>query len=484
VAKRDRFGKTFMSKSNVLILCSDEHARSALGCQGHPVVKTPTLDALAARGTRFAKAYTPSPICIPARASLATGLLVHETRCWSSAEPYHGQIESWMHRLRARGHPVTSIGKLHFRSGGDDHGFDEEIEPMYLANDGIGWPQGLLRDPMPAYDEVTQLAAEAGPGESSYTEYDRRVTARARDWLRAAPRTSDRPWALFVSFISPHYPLTAPRAFFDLYEGLEIPEPVGATPAHPVLREMIRFWDYDRHFDVDTRRLARRCYYGLCSFLDHNIRQVLQALEDSGQAGETTVISISDHGEMLGNHGMWTKSVMYEESVGIPLIMTGPGIGIGVNHTPVSLTDIAATVETAVGSVPPPANGDWAGRPLQTFIDEPEPDRAILSEYHDGGSPTGIFMLRAGRWKLVLYAGGHPAQLFDLETDPDELLDLGASPGHGNIRRGMDAALHRILDPESVNAQAFADQSRMVENLGGRERILATPSFGHTPLET
>ena len=473
-----------MSNSNVLILCSDEHARSALGCYGHPIVKTPTLDALAARGTRFTRAYTPSPICIPARASLATGLPVHETRCWSSAEPYHGQIESWMHRLRARGHPVTSIGKLHFRSGDDDHGFEEEIEPMYLPNNGIGWPQGLLRDPMPAYDEVTQLAAEIGPGESSYTEYDRRVTEKARDWLGHAPRINDRPWVLFVSFVSPHYPLIAPQAFFDRYEGADIPDPVGVPPEHPVLREMARFWDYDRYFNAETRRLARRCYYGLCSFLDDNIRQVLEALEDSGQSRDTTVLSISDHGEMLGNHGFWTKSLMYEDSVGIPLIMAGPGIGVGINHTPVSLTDIAATVETAVGSVPRLPAGDCLGRPLQGFVGTPEPDRVILSEYHDGGSPTGIFMLRAGWWKYVLYAGGHPAQLFDLETDPDELQDLGTGPNHVHIREDLDARLREILDPESINARAFADQARMVARLGGRERILAMPSFGHTPMET
>jgi choline-sulfatase len=476
-----------MSNRNVLILCSDEHARSALGCHGHPVVKTPTLDALAARGTRFTRAYTPSPICIPARASLATGLHVHETGCWSSAEPYHGQIESWMHRLRARGHPVSSVGKLHFRSGGDDHGFDEEIEPMYLANNGIGWPQGLLREPMPAYDEVTQLASETGPGESIYTEYDRRVTDRASAWLRRAPRVPERPWVLFVSFISPHYPLTAPRAFFDLYDGLDIPDPFGVPPEHPVkhpvLREMARFWDYDRHFDAETRRLARRCYYGLCSFLDDNIRKVLSALGESGQGGETTVLSISDHGEMLGNHGFWTKSLMYEDSVGIPLIMAGPGIRAGTNETPVSLTDIAATVETAVGSVPRPPKENWAGRPLQAFVDKPEPSRVILSEYHDGGSPTGIFMLRSGRWKYVLYAGGHPPQLFDLETDPHELADLGSSAEHAKIRRDIQTTLHDILDPESVNAQAFADQARVLARLGGREAILALPSFGHTPME-
>ncbi|MDG2286183.1 MAG: sulfatase-like hydrolase/transferase [Alphaproteobacteria bacterium] len=472
-----------MPNSNVLVLCSDEHARSALGCYGHPVVKTPTLDALAARGARFTRAYTPSPICIPARASLATGLHVHETRCWSSAEPYHGQIESWMHRLRDRGHPVTSIGKLHFRSGDDDNGFDEEIEPMYLANDGLGWPQGLLRAPLPPYNEVTQLASEAGPGESSYTDYDRRVTAPARDWLRQAPNDPDRPWALFVSFVSPHYPLTAPLAFFDLYDNAPIPDPIGQTPDHPVLREMARFWDYDRHFDAATRRLARRCYYGLCSFLDDNIRQVLQALEDSGQSGETTIISISDHGEMLGNHGFWTKSVMYEDSAGIPLIMTGPGIKPRINHTPVSLTDIASTVEHAVGMRPVPARTSFSGRPLQSLLDAPEPDRPILSEYHDGGSPTGFYMLRRRNWKYVHYAGGHPPQLFDLDTDPDELRDLGTNPDATEIRDSLASKLREMLDPEAVNARAFADQARVLASLGGAEMVNAMPSFGHTPLD-
>jgi len=478
--------QTSMPRGNVLILCSDEHARSAAGCYGHPVAMTPTLDRLAARGVRFTRAYTPSPICIPARASLATGLHVHETRCWSSAEPYHGQIESWMHRVRARGHRVSSVGKLHFRSGADDHGFEEELEPMYLANDGEGWPQGLLRDPLPPYDEVTQLAAGVGIGESEYTQYDRRVTEKAAAWLKSAPRDGDRPWALFVSFISPHYPLTAPPEFHALYDGLEMPEPIDARPSHPVLREMAKFWDYDRHFTPEARLEARRCYYALCSFLDDNIRKVLLALEESGQAENTTILYISDHGEMLGNHGLWTKSVMYEDSVAIPMLMAGPAIKAGRNDTPVSLTDVAATVDVAMGAEPqfkPVTAGDgWQGRPLQAFIDRPEPDREILSEYHDGGSPTGFFMLRAGRWKYVSYAGAPTAQLFDLERDPDELEDLGESPAHKETRAMMDARLRAILDPEEVNETAFADQARVLERLGGREKVSAMPSFGHTPL--
>ena len=474
--------------TNFLILCSDEHARSALGCYGSPVVQTPTLDELAARGTRFTRATTPSPICISARASLATGLPVFEHRCWSSAEPYHGQVESYMHRLRAADHPVVSIGKLHFRSGQDDNGFSDEILPMYLANQGRGWPQGLVRDPLPVFAEAKEMAAEIGPGESDYTDYDRRITAEACGWLkRNADPARDKPWSLFVSFVSPHYPLVAPQRFFDLYDGLELPAPVApgdhGRSDHPVLREMRRFWNYDDYFDDETRVLGRRCYYGLCSFLDDNIRQVLEALEDSGQAERTTVLYITDHGEMLGNHGFWAKSVMYEDSVAIPLILAGPGIPSGANHSPVSLLDVAASAEQAAGLTPRPAAAPWRGRPLRDFIAAPEAGRLMLSEYHDGGSPTGLFMLRHENWKYVYYAGGHPPQLFDLSRDPQEIRDLGLDPEFEDVRTRLHRSLSSMLDPEAVNAQAFRDQAVLLERYGGAEAVLAMKSFNHTPLE-
>lgn len=476
-----------MHEKNVLILCSDEHARSALGCYGHPVVQTPTLDILAGLGTRFSRAYTPSPICISARACLATGAHVHENRCWSSAEPYRGQHESWMRRLRERGHATVSVGKLHFRSGNDDNGFSEEILPMYLANGGKGWPQGLIRNPLPGFAEAAELARDAGPGESTYTEYDRGIAAEACKWLKRYPsKIKNKRWALFVSFVSPHFPLTAPPKFFDLYAGRELPATIAAgpnrKPDHPVLREMARFWDYDSYFDDQSRDLGKRAYFGLCSFLDDNIRHVLEALEDSGAARDTVVIYLSDHGEMLGNHGFWAKSVMYEDSVAIPLIMSGRDLPVGVNHTPVSLTDIAATVEKIVGVERPRATEPWQGRPLHDFIDAPEAERFILSEYHDGGSPTGFFMIRQGPWKYVYYAGGHPCQLFNLETDPDELTDLGEDPAYEDARETMHDHLTSILDPDAVNAQAFADQAALLDSYGGVERVLAMPSFNHTPV--
>jgi choline-sulfatase len=469
---------------NLLILCSDEHARGAAGCYGHPIAQTPTLDALAAGGTRFTRAYTPSPICVSARACLAAGTPVFENRCWSSAQPFCGQSESWMRRLRDAGRTVASVGKLHFRSPEDDNGFCEEIIPMHLAGGGVGWPQALLREPPADYPEAAEFARNLGPGESDYTGYDRRITAEARRWIfkHGADKT---PWALFVSFVSPHYPLIAPPEFFGKYEGCEIaPPPPASPPSHPVLRRLRAFWNYDDYFaDDQARSLARRCYFALCSFLDDNIRQTLSALEESGAAADTVVAYISDHGEMLGARGFWAKSLMFEESVGIPMLLAGPGIPAGaVANTPVSLTDIAATAEAALGLAPRPAAAAWRSRPLWEFIRAPEPGRIAFSEYHDGGSPVGFFMLRRGRRKYVHYAGGHPPQLFDLESDPGEENDLAANPGHEKIIRDLRARLGQIADPEETHRRAMADQKSLLQSYGGARAVAAMKSFNYTPV--
>ena len=476
-----------MAGKNVLILMSDEHTRSVMGAYGNPLAHTPALDRLVSRGVRFDNAYTPSPICIPARASFATGTAVFEHRCWSSAEPYYGQQESWMHRLRDRGHEVTSIGKLHYRSAADDIGFTESLHPMYLANEGRGWPQGLQRRPMGEFADTSELARELGPGETSYTRYDRDITSTAIDWLGRHNQASTRPWVLYVSYICPHYPLSAPQQFFDLYRDIELPAAYDCDAStrlqHPVIDAMREFWDYADYFEPETERLGLQNYYGLCSFLDDNVAQVLNALEKSGQADNTQIIYTSDHGDLIGNHGIWGKSFMYEDSVGIPLSITGPGIAASVNQTTVSLTDLASTIELAVGAEVSQARFTWQGRPLQSFIESPEPGRAVISEYHDGGSPCGCYMLRKGPLKLVYFADGNPPLLFDLQRDPQELFNLADQPEQAESLQHMTQELYQILDPQAVNDLAFADQARMIESLGGMENILAMPGFNHTPLD-
>lgn len=476
-----------MNTSNVIILMSDEHTRSVMGAYGNPLVKTPTLDRLAASSVRFDNAYTPSPICIPARASFATGSQVFEHRCWSSAEPYYGQQQSWMHRLREQGHRVVAIGKQHYRSAADDTGFSEQILPMYLANHGRGWPQGLQRKPLAEFPDAAEMAAILGPGETSYTQYDRDITAAAIDWLERQPTSNDKPWVLFVSFICPHFPLSAPREFYDLYRDVELPGPYDCDRdrqlKHPVIDEMRRFWNYADYFEPETEIEGLRNYYGLCSFLDDNVRQVLSAMEAAGHADNTRIIYTSDHGDMTGNHGIWGKSYMYEDSVGIPLTFGGPGIDPAINTTPVSLTDLAATIDQAVTDGAVTVGQAWQSRPLQEFIEQPESERPLLSEYHDGGSPCGFYMLRQGPWKYIYFAEGHPALLFNIEADPRELHNLAEAAAQADIVTALHRQLLQILDPEEVNRQAFTDQAKKVAELGGLDAIRNMPSFNHTPLE-
>lgn len=472
-----------MRPHNVLILFSDEHRRDALGCAGHPLVQTDNLDRLAERGTRFTRAYTPSPICVPARAALATGRYVHATRCWSNAQAYHGEPRGWGHVLQDHDIRVDAIGKLHYRGSDSDNGFDREILPLYIR-DGVGWIKGLLRDHEAVLD-CSHYASDIGPGPSDYTDYDTGVTRAACEWLRdpalAAP---DRPWTLFVSWLRPHYPLRCPEPFYRLYP-LERMDRARFTARdvrndHPVTGTLRRNFDYDRWFTDETRQVARASYYGLCSFLDHQVGQVLAALEASGQADSTLVIYTSDHGDHNGDRGLWTKMTLYDESAGIPMILAGPGVPEGKTvSTLASLVDIHPTVLSALGI---PSGGDGtSGLPLQDLAAGRHADRVVLSEYHDGGAPVGMFMLRTPQWKYNVYPGYAP-ELFDMEADAWELDDLAPDSAHADVLADCERQLRLLVDPERENRRAFDDQAEMIGRLGGVEAILRSDEYDYTPV--
>jgi len=478
-----------MAPANQLIIMADEYMVGALGCAGHRVVKTPNLDRLAMRGVRFSNAYTPSPICVPARAAFQTGQYVHQIRHWDSAQPYDGTPKGWAHWLRASGHRVVSVGKLHYRSSDYDNGFDPEILPLHVLN-GQGWIPGILRrDPMPF--DASGFAGGVGRGGSSYSEYDRNIADAALRWINTdGSRADDKPWLMFVSFVSPHYPINAPDEFFDLYDDEQIDMPfcyrADERPKHPAVRRIIDCSGYDRHFkDEDHVRLARRAYYGLCSYIDHLLGEILVSLDENGLGDNTNIIFTSDHGEMLGNHGTWTKMVMYEDSAGIPMIMAGPDVPRGkVVDTPVSLVDIAPSIMQCAGQ-DIPDGFDLPGHSLYDIAAaDSDPDRTVFSEYHDGWSDTGAFMVRWGNWKYVHYEGYAAPQLFDLENDPEERHDLGEDPEFANVCKDGAGRLRAIVDPQQANSQAFADQESLINRLGGEDVIRNATGlyFDHTPL--
>ena len=206
-----------MTAYNVLFIMSDQHQQKAAGCYGHPFVKTPNMDALAARGTRFSTAYTNSPICVPARAVIATGRNVFESGYWDNVHAYDGRVKSWHHMLAENGLGVTSIGKLHFRDEQDPTGFEEQIVPLHIVN-GVGDLRAAVKRPMaPPYTRWRGLD-RLGPGESPYTQYDADITERTCAWIKArADRADKKPWVAFASLVCPHPPYSAPQEYYDLY---------------------------------------------------------------------------------------------------------------------------------------------------------------------------------------------------------------------------------------------------------------------------
>ncbi len=474
--------------ANLIYFQSDNHARSMLGCYGHPFVRTPTLDALAARGTRFDRAYCASPLCCPSRAAIATGRYPHQTGCWDNALVYRGQHESWMRRLRdAAGQDVVSFGKLHFRSTDDDNGFSEEIVPMHIL-DGVGGLVMLLRceNAEPARAGQWDLyAAESGIGMSNYQEFDHTVTERAIAWLEErARRKDDKPWSLFVSYPTTHPPFSVPERLWNLYrlEDMELPrqfEP-GERPEHPAVQHIRKVAAYGDMDEMMLRRVMAG-YCALVTHLDEQIGKVLAAAERLGLMANTRVIYTSDHGEAAGHHGLFGKSNFYEHSAGVPLIIAGPGIPEGqVSDQLASHVDLFPTIVEGAGLPPAEADADLLGISLWPALRGEERDRVLFGEYHAAYSRNASFMVREDRWKLI-YHVGMPPQLFDLEADPFELRDLVADGGGLEKAAELERKLREIVDPEAVDRRAKADQRQRVAEVGGAEYILKRGTFVYTP---
>ncbi len=471
-----------MNTSNLLVIMSDEHQARAMGCAGHPFVQTPNLDMLAARGTRFSSAYTPSPICVPARASFATGLYPHQTRMWDNAMPYDGSIRSWGHALQDKGVTVESIGKLHYRAEQDSAGFDVEHIPMMVAG-GVGMVWASVRkEDERILGPKRMLGDYIGPGSSKYTEYDTAVVSRTKEWINDHA-SDDQPWCLFVGLVAPHFPLVVPQEYFDLYPPESLPpvklHPKDGHPRHPWVEKQNAFMDSEAKFADEAERLAAMsAYYGLCSWLDHSIGQILGALDATGLLSNTTVVYTSDHGDNIGARGLWGKSNMYEESAAVPLIMAGPDVTAGICDTPVSLLDLSMTIASHFGAFLQAADGV---KDIPSVLKQPsDKERVVFSEYHAAGAVSGAFMLRKGRWKLIHYVG-FSNELFDLENDPEELENRATDPACAGILKELDAEIRKICDPGETDAQAFKDQAALINRHGGRKAALKIGAPGATP---
>jgi len=258
-------------------------------------------------------------------------------------------------------------------------------------------------------------------------------------------------------------------------------DPAERGPEHPYVAAIRECQVYDKGFDPVTLRRAIAAYFGLVSFIDHNVGRLLNALAETGLVENTRVLYSSDHGDNLGTRGLWGKSNMYEESAGVPMILAGPEVPAGfVCREPVSLVDVFPTAVAGAGIPAHPDDHDMPGDSLFDVVRGVAPRRTVFSEYHAAGAATGAFMIRKGPFKYVHYVG-MPPQLFDLAADPQETRDLARQAGYDGLVTDCERELRRVVDPEAADALAKADQRARIEAFGGREAIIARGSFGYSP---
>jgi len=442
------------------------------------------------RGTGFENAYCASPLCVPARASLATGRFPHQTGYWDSSMAYDGRFDSWMKRLREAGYESTGIGKMHFRSDSDDYGFDRLIDSMHIA-DGVGDLVSALRysGEEPLYQGLWKLwTSRYGAGDQDpYRQYDERIIEEAIGALRGSAGAGGKPWALSVHFIAAHAPFVVPQRFLDLYDPRDIPPPIrfveSERPVHPSITHLRNIVCHQADMPLEHVQRIRAHYFATVSYLDDLIGRLLTELDNLGLAETTRVIYTSDHGFSCGEHYIFGLFHLLEESLGVPLIMAGPGIpGDRVIDQAVSHVDLYPTILESCGMAGAGKDRDPGGKSLWPIITGETRDHGpVYAEYHATGTLSAGYVVRSGAMKLIYFVG-MPAQLFDLSIDPDESTDLAQDPRYLATLDKLLGALRNWVDPQATDREAKRAQKNLVEQHGGKEIVLADKAgFSYSP---
>ncbi|WP_210481239.1 choline-sulfatase [Naasia sp. SYSU D00948] len=455
-------------RPNILLILADQVVPFLTAPYGDPVARTPNLQHLAERGVRFDAAYTPAPLCAPARAALVAGRDASALGCFDNASILPSDVPTMGHYLTNQGYDTVLTGKMHFIGPDQLHGFRRRLttDVFPASLDWVPVPDEHGRFPAGGH---ARHYADPDPGVRTWTkfmDFDEETQHRALQYLRERGRTqAAEPFGMIVSFHHPHDPFHVPREYWDLYENVDIP--LSSWP-EGIAESVMDRWANEAHdtagfdlLDPDSRRRLRRAYYAALSYVDDKIGAMLDALRASGELERTVIVVTSDHGDMMTERGMVQKRTFYEWSSRVPLTLTFPDgayAGSAV-PTPVSLIDLLPTFLDLAG-VPEAGRAQLDGRSLLPVLEGGHDGNVpVFSEYHLEKVHAPCFMVRRGRWKYV-YVHGHDRQLFDLETDPDEWTDLSGRPEHADV----EAELHRLLlerfDPDALAAAGQASVRR------------------------
>ena len=453
-----------MTKPNILIIMVDQLNGTLFPDGPAGWLHAPNLKKLAAKSTRFANAYTASPLCAPARASFMSGQLPSRTGVYDNAAEFTSSIPTYAHHLRRAGYQTCLSGKMHFVGPDQMHGLEERLTTDIYPAD-FGWTPDYRKPGERIAWWYHNMGSVTGAGVAEITnqmEYDDEVAHFAKMKLYDLSRgADDRPWCLTVSFTHPHDPYVARKKYWDLYEDCAhlMPE-IGPIPYVDQDAHSQRILDAnDRdNFNItdDHIKRARRAYFANISYIDDKVGEILQTLEDTRQ--EATILFVSDHGDMLGERGLWFKMSFFEGASRVPLMICAPEMTAGLNTTPVSSIDILPTLCDLAG-VDMSEIMPWTdGQSIVSLGQGAERSEPVAMEYAAEGSYAPLVSLRYGKWKFNRCALD-PDQLFDLDADPHELTNLAEVAAHQGTRTQLRAKSEARWDLAAYDAAVRHSQA-------------------------
>ena len=425
----------------------------------------PNLKKLAARSTRFKNAYTASPLCAPGRAAFMSGQLPSATGVYDNAAEFPSSVPTYAHHLRRAGYHTCLSGKMHFVGPDQLHGFEERLTTDIYPAD-FGWTPDY-RKPGERIDWwYHNMGSVTGAGVAEITnqmEYDDAVAFEATRKIYDLSRgLDDRPWCMTVSFTHPHDPYVARKKYWDLYNDCDhlLPEvsDLGYDAQDPHSKRIFDANDW-RSFDIteDHIKRSRQAYFANISYLDDKIGEILQTLEDTRQ--EAIIVFVSDHGDMLGERGLWFKMSFFEGSSRVPMMIAAPQMEPGLHETPVSNIDVCPTLCDLAG-VSMDEVMEWTtGQSLVPMGQGVERTEPVAMEYAAEGTQAPMVSLRYGKWKYNRCTLD-PDQLFDMDADPHELTNLAEDPAHQGTRQTLRAKADARWDLDAFDADVRKSQAR------------------------
>ncbi|GLU33569.1 choline-sulfatase [Trinickia caryophylli] len=456
---------------NILVLMADQMTPSSLRPYGNTVSKTPRIDALASEGVVFDSAYCASPLCAPSRFAFMAGKLPSKIGAYDNAAELPAQTLTFAHYLRAAGYRTVLSGKMHFCGPDQLHGFEERLTTDIYPAD-FGWvPDWDHPERRPSWYHNMSSVLDAGPCvRTNQLDFDDEVTFTVRqklyDIARERQAGSDaRPFCIVASLTHPHDPYAIPAAYWDLYRDADIDMPrttLGYDESDPHSRRLRHVCENDRTPPSEQQvRNARRAYYGALSYVDSQFGAMLDALKATGMADDTVVIVTSDHGDMLGERGLWYKMTFFENAARVPLIVHAPGqFAPHRVAASVSTIDLLPTlVELATGrretAWPDPVDG----RSLLPHLHSDGGHDEVFGEYLAEGALAPMMMIRRGRYKFI-HTPADPDQLFDLEADPRELTNLARDPAYAATVGALRAEVAQRWNVQALHEAVLASQRR------------------------